>query len=75
MSDGKHKRITCRYGVKYTVPCEGTSGEKRRLAEMLSKCCCFVCYNRLCKEPRDERLEGCQKVCLRFTKKPYCEKD
>lgn len=70
--------VTCRYGVTYTYEANGSKGARARLHDLLSRCCCFVCHNHNCTEPRDERLEECDHTendllnCTLFTKVPYC---
>lgn len=76
----KKQTVTCRYGITYTYEARGSYGQLWRLRDMLSKCCCFVCYNRDCKEPRDERVPECdedvyKQYCGLFTKKPYCQRN
>ena len=67
------KKVTCRYGVDYTVDPKGTNGEVERFCDLMSHCCCWVCHNRECKQPRNEVIKDCQNVCDLFTKTPYCE--
>lgn len=67
------KKVTCRYGVEYTVDPKGTEGEIERFCDLMSRCCCWVCHNRECKQPRNEVIKDCQNVCDLFTKTPYCE--
>ena len=66
--------VTCIYGVNYVVEMHGSEGAKQRTLDMLKKCCCFVCHNHDCKEPRDERIATCKNECLMWTKTPYCIK-
>lgn len=69
------KTITCRYGVKYTVKTMGNRGAQRKLWDLLGRCCCWVCHNRHCEEPKDEILPDCKEICTAFyTKTPYCKK-
>ena len=70
----KSKEVTCRYGITYEVEGVGTEGAILRLFDMLSKCCCWVCHNRGCKEPRNEIIPDCGEVCQIYTKIPYCKK-
>lgn len=71
--------VTCRYGITYTYNVtSGSKGARARLNELLSNCCCFVCHNHDCAEPRDERLDICDTMephllkCSIYTKSPYC---
>lgn len=66
--------VTCRYGITYNVELHGSEGAKLRTLDMLKECCCFVCHNHDCKEPRDEQLLSCKKECQFYTDKPYCKK-
>ena len=66
--------ITCRYGIQYEVELHGSQGAKARTVDMLNKCCCFVCHNHDCKEPRDEKIPNCGHVCSFYTDKPYCKR-
>lgn len=66
--------ITCRYGVTYSVTANGSSGAILRLWEMLSRCCCYACNNRNCKEPRERKLRNCKHDCELFTRTPYCQR-
>ena len=64
--------VTCRYGITYNVELHGSEGAKQRTVDMLSKCCCFVCHNHDCKEPRNERV-SCQFQCYLYgAKNPWC---
>lgn len=67
------RNVKCRYGVEYTVDPKGTEGEIERFCDLMSRCCCWVCHNRECKQPRNEVIKDCQNVCDLFTKTPYCE--
>ena len=67
--------VTCRYGVEYKTDLRGTDGEIHRTLDMLSKCCCWVCYNHDCKEPRNEKVHHCGHTCSLFTKEPYCKRE
>lgn len=74
-TSGKTRQVTCRYGVEYEVTgLKGSEGEIARLVGMLGRCCCWVCHNRECKTPRNERIEGCGQWCQLYTKQPYCER-
>ena len=42
------------------------------LKEMLSKCCCYVCYNRGCETPIEGKQE-CRNECEIYGKR-FCEK-
>ena len=66
--------ITCRYGKTYSVRLEGSQGAKHRTIQMLQNCCCWVCYNRSCAQPKNEILPDCQNVCELYTKTPYCQR-
>lgn len=66
--------ITCRYGVAYFCQLEGTKAAKARTVQMLQRCCCWVCHNRDCKEPRNEKLQGCGRSCSLYTREPYCKR-
>lgn len=65
--------ITCRYGVTYACTANGSYGETWRLFDMLSRCCCYVCHNRDCKEPRNRKLRNCNRDCQLYTRTPYCQ--
>lgn len=65
--------MTCRYGITYNVELHGSEGAKWRTIDMLGKCCCFVCHNHDCKEPRDERIP-CSMWCQIYgAKTHWCE--
>lgn len=68
------KKVTCRYGVKYEVKARGTTGACLRLFELMTRCCCWVCHNKDCKNPRNEVIEDCNKNCKFWTHTPYCER-
>lgn len=68
------RKVTCRYGIEYSVEIKGTRGVAWRTIDMLSKCCCFVCYNHDCKEPKDEIIP-CHNECLLFSKRTFCGKE
>lgn len=65
--------VTCRYGITYDVEFIGTKAEITRGCQLMEKCCCWVCHNHKCKEPKNEILKDCDKVCDIWTNKPYCE--
>ena len=69
----KH-RVKCRYGVEYELEAASRGGPVRRLLDLLTSCCCFVCHNRGGTEPRDEKIENCGNVCELFNseKAPFC---
>ena len=69
----KTNSVTCRYGVTYTVTFKGSAGEIARSFDLMSNCCCWVCHNRECTEPRDEILPECGRICEIWTKVPYCQ--
>jgi len=69
----KKKIITCRYGISYEVEFKGSIGAIERSFDSLTRCCCWVCHNHDCKEPRNEILENCGHICELWTKKHYCE--
>lgn len=75
MKDSQKKKydISCRYGVNYKIEIKGNPATIRRTIDMLSKCCCFVCFNHGCKHPKDEKIKGCNNICELFTESPYCE--
>ncbi len=70
------KNVKCRYGVEYKLTANGSSGACKRLFDLMTHCCCFVCHNHDCKEPRDEKIENCGNVCELFNSKkaPFCER-
>ena len=65
---------TCRYGIIYTTKWKGSYGEIWRAWDLMRHCCCWVCHNYDCKEPRNEILDNCGHTCEIWTKKHYCEK-
>ena len=67
--------VTCRYGKIYSVRLQGRNAEKIRTIRMLERCCCWVCYNRGCQQPKNEALPDCNTVCELFTRTPYCQRD
>jgi hypothetical protein len=68
------KNVTCRYGVKYELEAHGSSGACFRLFDLMAHCCCFVCHNRECKTPRDEKIDNCNNICDIWFDNPPCEK-
>ena len=70
------KTVKCRYGVEYELTANGSHGACKRLFDLMTHCCCFVCHNHDCKEPRDEKIENCDKDCELFNseKAPFCER-
>ena len=70
----KKYKVTCRYGIEYEVEYSSryTNGECMRGVNMLKECCCFVCHNHDCKEPRDEKID-CKDECRLFFKNKPCE--
>lgn len=71
----KTKPVTCRYGVTYIATFNGSKGAIERGFDLMTRCCCWVCTNIDCKDPRNEKLENCGKVCELYTKVPYCQDD
>ncbi len=70
------KKVKCRYGVEYIVDgVSGTKGECERFFGLMGRCCCWVCHNYDCKEPRNEILSDCNNVCDLWTKTPFCKED
>ena len=65
-------KIICRHGVEYSLLARGTQGEVRRLKEMLSNCCCYVCHNRGCETPIEGKQE-CRNECELYGKR-FCER-
>ena len=66
--------VTCRYGIDYTVELRGTRGEIARTQDMLSRCCCWCCYNISCKNAVNEKFADCGNVCEIWGKK-FCENE
>ena len=64
-------KVVCRHGVEYSLLARGTQGEVRRLKEMLSSCCCYVCHNRGCETPIEGKQE-CRNECELYGKR-FCE--
>lgn len=72
MSRKVNYEVTCRYGITYNVELHGSAGAKQRTADMLGKCCCWVCHNHNCKEPRNERV-SCAMECFMYgAKSAWC---
>ena len=65
-------KVKCRHGVEYSLLAIGTKGEVYRLKQMLSDCCCYVCYNRHCETPKEGKQE-CRNECELYGKR-FCEK-
>ena len=64
---------TCRYGVKWTDEWTGTYGELWRAWDLMKRCCCWVCHNHDCKEPRNEVIKDCGNSCELWSRTHYCE--
>lgn len=71
----KSKQVTCRYGVTYMAMFKGSAGEISRGFDLMSRCCCWVCTNLECENPRNEKIDGCGQICGLYTKTPYCQDD
>lgn len=69
----KEYEIKCRHGVTYKVEFSGSKAAIARTIKMLENCCCYVCYNRDCIQPRTGKQE-CKNECELYTKDKYCEK-
>ena len=69
--------VKCRYGVEYELTANGSPGACKRLFDLMTHCCCFVCHNHDCKEPRDEKIDNCNNICdlFGFAKLPCEEKN
>ena len=65
-------KIICRQGVEYSLLARGTQGEVRRLKEMLSNCCCYVCPKLYCEKLIKGKQE-CKNECEKYGKR-FCEK-
>ena len=65
-------KVVCRYGVDYSLLARGTQGECNRLKDMLSNCCCYVCYNSSCETPIEGKQE-CRNECGLYGQR-FCEK-
>lgn len=70
----KNCTVTCKYGITYDVEFIGSKAEIERGCDAMTKCCCWVCHNQDCKNPKNEILENCQYLCELWTKKHYCGK-
>ena len=68
----KNCTVTCRYGITYDVEFMGTKASIARSCDLMTKCCCWICHNHDCQEPRNEIIENCGLVCELWTNKPYC---
>ena len=65
---------TCRYGITWIGDWTGSFGELWRAWDLMGRCCCWVCHNHDCKEPRNEIIENCGNSCELWSKIHYCEK-
>lgn len=65
---------TCRYGITYTTKWNGYYGTIWRSWNLMRRCCCWVCHNHDCKEPRNEIIKNCGNSCELWSKIHYCEK-
>ena len=65
---------TCRYGITYITEWKGSYGAIWRGWDLMRRCCCWVCHNHDCKEPRNEIIKDCGYSCELWSKKHYCEK-
>lgn len=70
----KNYKVTCRYGIPYSVKLSGTNGEIARTIHMLENCCCWVCHNRDCDCPKNEKINNCGNTCELWTENHYCER-
>ncbi len=70
----KSREVTCRYGITYTIEFKGTKGEIERGFQHCEDCCCWTCFNHDCKEPRNEIIPNCGKICEIWTSEHYCKK-
>lgn len=70
----KTKKVTCRYGVTYKATFSGSPGAVERTFDLMTRCCCWVCHNHDCKEPRNEKLNDCANVCELFWMIHPCER-
>ena len=66
-------KVKCRYGVEYDVEFKGTRGAIQRTVDLMTRCCCWVCHNRQCNQPRNEVLKDCGQVCEIWTRRHYCD--
>ena len=64
---------TCRYGVTYTTEWKGSYGAIWRAWDLMQRCCCWVCHNHNCKEPRNEIIKNCGNSCELWSHTHYCE--
>ena len=64
---------TCRYGVTYTTEWKGSYGSIWRGWDLMQRCCCWVCHNHNCKEPRNEVIKNCGNACELWSHTHYCE--
>ena len=71
----KKYKVKCRYGIEYEISflSQYEKGACVRTVNMLNQCCCFVCHNHSCKEPRDEKID-CHDECKYYWKSKPCEK-
>ena len=70
----KKIKVKCRHGKEYSVTISGRGAVITRIQKkMLEDCCCYVCYNRDCREGRTGKQE-CKNECELFTKNKYCER-
>ena len=69
----KTEKVTCRYGITYTVTFKGESGAIARSFALMARCCCWVCHNRGCGAPRNEIIPDCYEICELWTKNHYCK--
>lgn len=65
---------TCRYGITWIGDWTGSFGELWRAWDLMRRCCCWVCHNHDCKEPRNEIIKNCGNSCELWSKIHYCEK-
>lgn len=70
----KTKEVTCRYGVTYKATFSGSPGAVARTFDLMTRCCCWVCHNHDCKEPRNEKLNDCANVCELWWKIHPCDR-
>ena len=64
---------TCRYGVTYTTEWKGSYGAIWRCWNLMQRCCCWVCHNHNCKEPKNEVIKNCGNSCELWSHTHYCE--
>lgn len=60
-------KVKCRHGVEYKLLAMGSDAECRRLQQMLSDCCCYVCHNRGCEIPIEGK-QPCKNECELYGK-------